>query len=279
MTKEMVLMALSEYDTIIVFDLETTGFSPQKNHIIQIAAKRFHVSDNHMCLAEELNMYVNPGYRLPPKIIEITGITDAMLASAPAEKEAFPIIREFFGNAPVLCGYNSKCFDSKFMDALYARYDDVFRCEYMLDILDMARDIVPKTESASHALGHIATLYGADHGLTFHNAMDDVTASARLLQIFIDEYMEIEDKTKQEQKPKKIARVYRMRYWQGYRGKSRIYIATDLGAFYYDILSQTWDKKPDNPYDINEIDMERLRADCFAMANVTTEREFAKYGR
>ena len=66
---------------------------------------------------------------------------------------------------------------------------------------------------------------------------------------------------------------------QGYRGKSRIYIATDLGAFYYDILSQTWDKKPDNPYDINEIDMERLRADCFAMANVTTEREFAKYGR
>ena len=42
-------------------------------------------------------------------------------------------------------------------------------------------------------------------------------------------------------------------------------------------MSQSWDKKPDNPNDLKNIDMEQLRADAFRIANATNEKEFARY--
>ena len=274
-TRQNLVSALQHNDTIVVFDLETTGFSPVKNHVIQLAAQKIKVENGKFRVEEEFNTYINPGYSLPPKIVEVTGITDEVLFNAPCEEDIFDDICNFFSGIAVVCGYNVS-FDIEFMKEMYMRRGLSFEFDYVLDILEMARDIVPKSETSTHKLGVIAALYGVDAGLTFHNAMDDVIATARLLQVFACEYNDVQA-TSIKVVPKKQARIYSMRYWEGYRGKSRIYIQTNLGSFYYDIMSQSWDKKPDNPNDLKDIDMEQLRADAFRIANATNEKEFARY--
>jgi hypothetical protein len=106
--------------------------------------------------------------------------------------------------------------------------------------------------------------------------MDYVTATARLLRVFYEEYKEREAST--ETIERKNPSILQMNYWKGYRGMSRIYIHTDCGVFFYDIRKKAWDiDKKRNSYDVSEIDMERLKHQAFEMANATDEREFARY--
>ena len=277
-TKELLFEALDNATEFIVFDTETTGFSAEKNHIIQISAIKFSISSNlEIQEIERLDCYINPSYSLPPKIIEITGITDEFLMDKPYEEEVFyDYIYPFFGENPeCVIAYNTP-FDMRFLEALYARYGKQFKPMYQLDVLEMARDLVEKTDSKKHNLASIAALYGVDDGITFHCSMDDVIATLRLFKVFIKEY-EKQNEEKNLSHHKKTPIISSMHYWQGYRGCSRIYIHTNLGAFYYDIMKKQWDKKKDNLHNIEEVDMEHLRNEAFKLANATNELEFGRY--
>ena len=81
----------------VAFDLETTGLSSQHDTIIEIGAaimKRDQVIDT-------FQTFVDPGRKLLPKIIELTGITDKMLEGAPAIAEILPKFLEFVGGRPL----------------------------------------------------------------------------------------------------------------------------------------------------------------------------------
>ena len=278
-TKIQLFEALDNVKEFIVFDTETTGFSAEKNHIIQISGIKFTIDTSTCNIVEvdRLNTYINPGYSLPPKIIEVTGITDEMLVDKPYEEQAFyDCIYPFFGENPeCVIAYNTP-FDIRFMKALYERYNKTFEPKYQLDVLEMARDLVEKSDSKKHNLESIATLYGVNDGISFHCSMDDVIATLRLFRVFIDEYKK-NDGEQNESNIKKVPKISSMHYWKGYRGCSRIYIHTNMGAFYYDIMSKKWNKKNDNLHELNEVDMERLRDDAFKLANAANELEFSRY--
>ena len=73
---------------IIWYDLETTGFNPYHNDIIEIAAM-----DN---FGNNFNVLINIEKRLPNKIIEITNITDDMLKNQGINtKDAFEKFNDF----------------------------------------------------------------------------------------------------------------------------------------------------------------------------------------
>lgn len=273
-TKENLLVTLDVCDEIIVFDTETTGLSAKNNHIIQISAQKFKINSETGDLTEiaRLDKYINPGYSLSSKITEITGITDAFLMTQKYEEDVFPEIFEFFDDTQAIAGYNV-AFDIRFMTAMYERQGKVFDPDFVVDVLEIARDLVPKTETESHKLEAIATVYGVNQDLTFHNSMDDVIATSRLLKVFREEY----DKKVTPVLSKKTAKVYSLRYYAGYKGYSRIYVNTSLGSFYYDIRRKVWDKNPGNLYELEEINMEQLRKDAFRLANATDEKEFARY--
>lgn len=274
-TKDALMEAWAPGNEMIVFDTETTGFSAQKCNIIQISAIKIRINDD---LSVEkiatFDEYINPGYSVPPKIVELTGITDEFLEDKPSESEVFKEkIYPFFGDSPIVSGYNSD-FDIRFLSVLYERNGKVFSPSVKLDVLKMARDLVGQKETKDKKLGTVAALYGADKGLTFHNSLDDVIATGRLMFIFYKEYKEKEkEKSTAIKKTPEVKSIF---YWEKFQNR-RIYINTNLGGFYYDIRNKVWDKKRDNPEDIDSIDMEALRLSTFKAAKVSCEEELARY--
>lgn len=234
-----VIKTLSENkgNEMIVFDTETTGLSAETNHVIQLSAIKCVIDEN--CQFYEigrLDTYINPGYPLPKQIIKITGITDAKLAKFPRENVQWPSIYEFFGDSPIVCGHNA-LFDVAMMNAMYGRYGKEFT-PTVLDTLRMAQELHLKSEAGSHKLGDLAKHFGLDYGLTFHNSMDDVIATNRLLTFFIEEYLE---KKAEEEKnglhmfdaegnavniprPKMKTKIRSCWAWTGYRGMQRLYV-------------------------------------------------------
>ena len=281
-TMEAVLKVFKSNDELVVFDVETTGFSAAKERIIQFSGIKFHISNGNLVEKERFDTYINPGYPLPKRITEITGITDEMLERAQYEEEVFPSIALFLGVSPVSCGHNTS-FDVRFIKALYERNGCEFEPSIVLDTLEMARDL-SEGKAGSNKLGDLADYYGVSAGLTFHNSMDDVIACSRLLNVFYKEYKEKEEEMAESMTEgysiptfKTRAKVYKLSFWQGYRGNSRIYIFTSIGDFFYDIRKKAWDKGKNNVHDIENIDMEQLKADSLKLANALDEREFARF--
>lgn len=174
---------------MIVFDTETTGLSPEINHVIQLSAIKCVIDED--CQFHEvgrMDTYINPGYSLPKKIVQITGITDEKLAKFTDEDTQWPVIFEFFGSNPIVCGHNVP-FDISMLGAMYRRHGVEFD-PVAMDTLKMAQELHHKSEAGSHKLGVLAEHFGLNYGLTFHNSMDDVIATMRLLRLFVEEYIE-----------------------------------------------------------------------------------------
>jgi len=88
-------------DTYCVFDIETTGFSPVKNRIIEIGAVL--VQDGK--IVDRYDEFINPLVPIPHKITRLTGITDAMVSDADTIDKVLPRFLEFSRGA-VFVGHN-----------------------------------------------------------------------------------------------------------------------------------------------------------------------------
>src|SRR5689334_24890543 len=102
--------------TFVVFDLETTGGSPDEDAITEIGAVK-------VCGGEVLGEFatlVDPGRGIPPEIVALTGITDAMVYQAPRLDEVLPAFLEFAAGS-ALVAHNSG-FDVTFMKAACRRH-------------------------------------------------------------------------------------------------------------------------------------------------------------
>ena len=96
-------------DTYVVFDLETTGFSPDKNKIIEIGA----VKVVHGEITERFSTFVNPEVPIPYRIEELTSIRDDMVIDAPKIETILPQFMEFCGDA-IMVAHNAD-FDMSFI--------------------------------------------------------------------------------------------------------------------------------------------------------------------
>jgi len=99
----------------VVFDFETTGFSPKTgDKVIEAAFKKYVVRDGLLVELEVFHQYLNPGFEIPPEITELTGITNDMVMGKPSMPEVIGRIVEFIGKHR-LVGHNL-AFDLRFLD-------------------------------------------------------------------------------------------------------------------------------------------------------------------
>ena len=163
--------------TYIVFDLETTGLSASTERITEIGAVKIKNGEE----LGRFSSFVNPGMAIPPEVVKLTGITDAMVADAPSEDEAIEAFANFCGRGAVLVAHNAG-FDSTFLKIAAGRVGMVLDYTYV-DTLIMARSLYPGLKN--HKLGTIA-----DHLNVAlenaHRACDDAAALANIFKKMLD---------------------------------------------------------------------------------------------
>ena len=162
-------------DVYVVFDLETTGFSPIKDKIIEIGA----VKVENGKITERFSTFVNPKIPIPFRITQLTSITDQMVMDAPDIETVLPQFLEFIGDA-VLVAHNAS-FDVGFIEQ-NCRYQDIVPNFTSVDTVAMARILLPtlskfKLNVVANAL-HISL---ENH----HRAVDDAGATAEIFVKFV----------------------------------------------------------------------------------------------
>jgi DNA polymerase III subunit epsilon len=158
--------------SVVVIDFETTGLSPRQGaRAIEVAAVRLEEG----CIVDRFQHLMNPGVRIPPFIQGLTGISNAMVRSAPHPGDVMAGLAEFIGDAPLIA--HNAGFDCQFLDAELARIDRTRRQEFLCSLL-VSRRIYP--EAPSHKLGVLAEFIGLHFSGRAHRALADAEITALL---------------------------------------------------------------------------------------------------
>ena len=120
-----------------VFDTETTGLDPNVEYLTEIGG----VIVKNGEVVEEFDTFVKPGKLITPKITELTGITNEMVADAPSEAEALQAFLDFAGGR-ILVAHNAHSFDIRFLRIAAKRSGISFEPTY-IDTLTMAQAMYP----------------------------------------------------------------------------------------------------------------------------------------
>ncbi len=155
----------------IIFDLETTGFSPQYAEIIEIGAVR--VSGG--IITERFQTYVKPLGRIPKEITALTGISEKQTANAPGIECAFLRFKEFIEN-DVLIAHNSS-FDCRFLGAVCAMMGQTLD-NSVLDSVQIAKAYIKGVPN--YKLETLKQHFNIR--LPSHNAIDDCTVTYNVVE-------------------------------------------------------------------------------------------------
>lgn len=257
----------------IVYDLETTGLNPAINHPIQVAARLCAVSPYGLDEICSQSWYINPGYQLPQKIVELTGITDRFLATQPKESEVIREIVGFFENYPVI-GYNNGKFDDLFMQQMYQRYGYAWKPKMSMDIYALVKTLFNPGQLKNQKLVTLAEHFQVtDQIEAFHNAESDTLATILVANKCLDLC-----------KPAEVTgngatcKVKSVRYYEHPKNwkVKRIYVDTDITRFYFDVTSMTWNPVYDDDL-ISQYNMQDVIRQVLHMTGCKDEVELAAY--
>ncbi len=158
-------------DRFVVFDLETTGLSAQRDEIIEIGA----VKVENGKITDRFSEFVNPGIPIPEKIQKLTGISDSMVSKARGIDELLPAFLEFAGDC-VFVAHNAD-FDMSFIKSNCQKLG-IERSFASLDTLELSRAMFP--ELSKHKLDTVAKHLGVSLE-NHHRACDDAGATAEIM--------------------------------------------------------------------------------------------------
>ena len=160
-------------EIVAVIDFETTGLSPgQGDRATEIAAvivEGGRVVDRYQSL-------MNAGIRIPAYIEALTGISNAMIRTAPSAEDVMRAVSDFVGDIPIVA--HNAAFDSKFWDAELARVQRSRKQDFICSLL-LSRRIFPL--APSHKLGALIEYARLPVAGRNHRALADAEMAASLL--------------------------------------------------------------------------------------------------
>ena len=159
-----------------VVDIETTGSTPQSAGITEIAI----VIHNGVEVTGKYVTLINPRHKIPPFIVNMTGISDEMVAGAPLFEEVAPQIYNLL-NGRVFVAHNVS-FDYSFVHYLLGRSGFQWSAPKLCTI-KLSRRVFPGLEK--YGLGSLTR----DLGIRIegrHRAWGDAAATAQVLTMAIE---------------------------------------------------------------------------------------------
>ncbi|MDP2262339.1 MAG: 3'-5' exonuclease [Hydrogenophaga sp.] len=158
---------------IAVIDFETTGISPamgdRATEVAIVLTERGQVVDRFQSL-------MNAGVRIPSFITQLTGITNAMVASAPSAETVMADAARFVGPVPLVA--HNAAFDRKFWQAELARAGMEAAHPFACTVL-LSRRLYP--HAPNHKLGTLVDFHRLPRTGQAHRALADAEMAAALL--------------------------------------------------------------------------------------------------
>lgn len=156
----------------VVFDLETTGFNPWKEDLLEIGAVKIQNGE----ITEEFKSFLKPGGSIPAEIQKLTGITPEMVRDAPEPADVLRSFLDFCGGS-VLVAHNAR-FDVDFLKAKCQQFFNQKLNLVYLDTLTLSRSVWPDFKSYRlNAIARELSIELANH----HRAVDDSRCAAGIL--------------------------------------------------------------------------------------------------
>ena len=154
-----------------VFDIETTGLSPQSCKITEIGAVIVKKGE----VVDKFDTFTDPEVQIPENITKLTSITDEMVAGAPKNADAVREFLKFAGNR-ILVAHNAS-FDTSFIRKVAQDNQIEFTVPYM-DTVALSRYANP--ELKNHKLDTIAEYFNLGD-FHHHRACDDAEMLGMIL--------------------------------------------------------------------------------------------------
>lgn len=167
---------------LIVFDIESTGLSPRKDRIIELAAVKVAPGGGET----ERCWLLNPTVSIPPETTAIHGISDEIVKNCPTFAEKAAEILEFFRGAD-LSGFNIDRFDIPCLEEEFARVGMNFSASSRrrIDVQRIYHRKEPRDLSAA-----VSFYLGRNHDGA-HGAEADARATLEVLKAQLTRYPDL----------------------------------------------------------------------------------------
>jgi DNA polymerase III epsilon subunit family exonuclease len=176
-------MSLSDLDWVAL-DLETTGFSPTKDRIVEIGAIR---GRGPTITGETYQALINPGMAIPPAASKVNGITDETVADSPMLANVWTRFREFMAGSVAVAHYAH--FDRSFIDAAASRMGQEAICRDWVCTRSVSRWMWPGGRFR-HSLDDVLDRLGIPRRKGPHRGVEDARLCAEVWRRFMEEGMD-----------------------------------------------------------------------------------------
>ncbi len=159
-----------------ILDFETTGFSPNFDHIIEVGVVKIKNDE----IIDKFDSFINPGVRINSTITNLTGITNSMVKNAENSAVVMKRLKSFVGDEHILA--HNASFDSRFyrseMEQANLPAENPFLCSLLL-----SRRIYQQL--GSHKLEVLCRHFGFENRAS-HRALGDVEVTFKIFKEICD---------------------------------------------------------------------------------------------
>ncbi|MEW5795724.1 MAG: exonuclease domain-containing protein [Candidatus Zixiibacteriota bacterium] len=165
----------------VAFDTETTGIWAAAHRIVEIGAVKFRLGEQRI---QRFQTLVNPEREIPAEVIEIHGINNAMVQSAPTIKPVLEQFSDFCGTDSILVAHNT-IFDISFVGCEADRVGVPLMENLIIDTVDLYHKYRPGLDS--YSLQSLMRKFGlgADQN---HRASDDASLVWKLFTMVAQDF-------------------------------------------------------------------------------------------
>ncbi|HVP07046.1 MAG TPA: exonuclease domain-containing protein [Candidatus Acidoferrum sp.] len=168
--------------TLVAFDTETTGLFAPSNRLVEIAGMKFRLNDP---LVQTFQSLINPERPIPEDVIQIHGITDAVVANAETAGPVLATFLAFCGEESILVAHNA-LFDLSFLYCELQRVGLPMPTNRVIDTVDLYKRLYP--DLGSYSLQSLIERFKLADSQK-HRALADAECVMRLLRRAGDDFV------------------------------------------------------------------------------------------